>query len=146
MEQAMLWVTVAIGIIVPFVVWLFNSLITAKIDKLDKEHDETKKETEILKNGITERTKEGFQTVFNRFDDHKDYVEKTFVRQKEYEIAREYQEKQTDLKIVSLLTTINTQIQGVENKIENTSKNTDNQIKDVKDMIRDIKEDLKKGD
>lgn len=118
----------ALGLIViPFVIWLFN---------IQKEHD---KQLDELKEGMTNRAKEGFQTVFKRLDDVKDYSEKHFVPIGEYNIAREYQEKQTEQKIASLFVTLNTQIQGLENKIVDSGKVTAEKFEDIKTMIKELK-------
>lgn len=120
-------------IVIPFVVWLFN---------IQKEHD---KQLEELKEGMTNRAKEGFQTVFKRLDDVKDYSENHYVPIGEYNIAREYQEKQTEQKIASMFVTLNTQIQGLENKIVDSGKITSDKIEDIKTMIKELKQNNKNG-
>lgn len=143
MEQATLWIAIAIGVIIPFVVWVFNSLITKKIDDLNTEHDETKKAIYKLKDGMTDSAKEMFATIFKRFDIYKDYAEKNFVSQKLYDLAREYQEKQTDQKILSYFSTLTTQINALEGKLENSIKNMTDKMDDVKAMIKELKTSLK---
>lgn len=97
----------ALGLIViPFVIWLFN---------IQKEHQ---RELDELKEGMTNKAKESFQTVFKRIDEIKDYSERTYVREAEYKIHREYQEKDVDQKFKSLMTTMTTQFQNVEDKID----------------------------
>lgn len=142
----MLWVTVGIGVVVPLIGFVFNSLITNKINDQRDEIHELKKDLETLKDGMTTRAKEGFSTVFKRFDEYKEYIEKTFVRSREYDLSREYQEKQTDQKIVSMFSTLNTQIQGIDNRIENLNRNTNEKIDDIKAMIKELKVDGKKGE
>lgn len=139
METIALWVTIGIGVFIPLLGFIFNSLITKKIDRLEEDHEETKKQIDILKEGITDQAKEGFKTVFKRFDDYKDFADNMFVRQKEYNLAREYQEKQTDQKISSSVLTLTTQIQALENRVENTTNNISEKIEDIRDMMKELK-------
>lgn len=144
----MAWIAIAaiiIPIIMGFIGWVFNTIITKKIDSLESDHNDTKKEMEVLKEGMTNRAKEGFTTVFKRLDEVKEYGDKNFVRIGEYNIAREYQEKQTEQKIASMFITLNAQIQGLENKIDNAVKVNSDKIEDIKTMIKELKDDKKNG-
>lgn len=142
MEQAMLWVAI-IGILLPiilgFIGWIFNALITRKIDDLQKENDNRRKEIDDLKEGITSKAKEGFTTVFKRIDDLKlvmdtkfkeseDHCEKTYVRDSEYKIHREYQEKDVDQKFKSMIGIINTQFENVETKTDSLKDLINNKV------------------
>lgn len=144
----MAWIAIAaiiVPIIIGFVGWVFNTIITKKIDNLESDHNTTKKEMEVLKDGMSARAKEGFTTVFKRLDEVKEYGDKNFVRIGEYNIAREYQEKQTEQKIASMFITLNAQIQGLENKIDNAVKVNSDKIEDIKTMIKELKDDKKNG-
>ena len=114
----MMWVTISIGVGVPLVGLVFNTLITNKINDCKQETADLKKEVDALKDGITGKAREGFQTVFKRLDEVKEMAEKTFVRQDNYNISREYQEKATDEKFKSLLNVMNAQFENVEDKID----------------------------
>lgn len=139
MEQIAIWVGILITPVLAFIGWIFRNLIARDIDILKADHGDTKKQLDELSKGMSDKAKEGFETVFKRLDANKEYVEKTFLREKEYKIALEYQEKQTDQKIVSSFTTLNTLIQGLEDKIEIGTKNTSEKFDDIKNMIKDLK-------
>lgn len=116
-----MWIAIAavvLPMILGFVGWIFNSLITNKIHDLKEENRVIKKEIEALHSGITDKAKEGFQTVFRRIDQFKESADNTFVRMDNYNIAREYQDKASDEKFKSLLSIMNTQFQSVEDKID----------------------------
>lgn len=103
MEQAMLWVTIVGIIVIPLVGWIFNTLITRKIDALEAGR------------------KEDRELFFRRLDDEKkENAEelKEYVRLDLYKQAREFQERDFDAKFKSLLNTMTTQFENVEDKIE----------------------------
>jgi len=65
MESLNLWVTIFIGIIMPVIGWLINTIVTKKIDDINKRHDEH------------------VQTVFKVIDE----IKKEYVRKELYEQA-----------------------------------------------------------
>lgn len=104
MEQISLWVTIFIGIIIPFVGWIFNSLITNKI------------------NDVVSKQKEDKELFFKRLDSVKDEVENNYVRKDLYDQATKFNTEHTDEKFKSLLTIMTTQFSNVEDKIEELKK------------------------
>lgn len=114
----MLWVTVIGIIIIPVLGWIINAVITRKIDELQdktKELERSMKEQEDL---TLNRSNERFKLIFQRMDDYKEYVEKIYVRESEYKIYREYQLQSMDDKFKSLMSTMTSQFQNVEDKID----------------------------
>lgn len=105
-------------IVIPFVIWLFN---------IQRDHD---KQLQELKEGMTTKAKDGFQTVFKRMDDIKEIADKTFVRMDNYNIAKEYQEKDIDSKFKSMITVMNGQFENVESKIDSLKELINNKFKE----------------
>lgn len=125
----MLWVTIFGMIIIPIIGWIFNTLITRKIDDLREENKILRNELDNLKVGMSDKAKEGFQTVFKRLDDVKDVADKTFVRIDNYNLHKEYQEKDMDSKFKSLMATMTSQFQNVEDKIDELKETLKNNKK-----------------
>lgn len=102
----MLWIT-AIGMIVfPLVGFIFNSLITRKIDDGSNRQDEMEKKTE-----------EDKELLLRRLDDHKKFCENNYVYQKMYDQAMQFHQKETDSKFNNLVESMNKQFENVEKNI-----------------------------
>lgn len=89
MEQVMLWVTIFGVIIIPLVGWIFNSLITRKIDGLEEQLN-------------------GQRKAF----------EENYVRKDIYDQAITFHQKETDNKFHNLVETMNKQFENMEGKID----------------------------
>ncbi len=129
MEQISVWLTVAGVIVFPFIGWIFNTLITNKINDLKKDHDDTKLQLEEYK-----------ELFFKRLDALKENVEHTYVRKDIYDQATLYHLNSSDEKFKSLLSIVNTQFQNIEDKIIST----DEKIDDLKEFIKEKLNDGKK--
>lgn len=104
MDQITIWLTVAIGIIIPFIGWIFNTLITRKIDD------------------IIQQQKENKELFFKRLDEEKDNLMNNYVRKDIYDQAMKFYNEHNDEKFKSLLGTMTTQFNNVEDKIEELKK------------------------
>lgn len=117
MEQTMLWVTIFGIIIIPLIGWIFNTLITKKIDDLTYQQDKDRelffKKYDILKehleNSLSKMAKD---------------IETEYVLQKLYDQAMQFHQKETDTKFNNLIETMNGSFKRVEGD-----------IKEVKDLI-----------
>lgn len=96
MEQFNFWVTLSGVVIIPFVVWLFNMLITKKIDALESNQEKDK------------------ELFFARLDAIKD----AYVRKDMYDQAMQFHQKETDSKFNNLVESMNKQFENVEGKID----------------------------
>lgn len=103
MEQTMLWITVFGIIVIPLVGWIFNTLITRKIDNLEAGADADKKLFFEQLNGLRASFKEEL---------------KVYVNKELYDQYKEYQEKDIDSKFKSMIQNMTIQFQNVENKID----------------------------
>ena len=104
MQTISLWLTVIIGIILPFIGWAFNSIITKKIDDLDA----TQKERTAI--------------FFKKLDENRKLVEDNYVRKDMYEQAHNFLQQASDEKFKSMLSIINTRFESIEDKIEEVRK------------------------
>lgn len=100
----MIWVTVFGIIVIPLLGWIFNTLITKKIDKLEDSRDNDKK------------------LFFQRLDEDRKNVEDHYVRRDLYEQAIVFYNEKNDEKFKSLLTVMTTQFNNVEEKIDDLKK------------------------
>lgn len=100
MEQIMLWVTIFGIIIIPLLGWVFNSLITKKIDEIISQQKSDRdlffKKHDILK----DQTEERFEKV--KKDNEQEYVS-----QKLYDQAMAFHQKEFDGKFNMLMDSIN---------------------------------------
>lgn len=104
MEQIMIWVTVFGIIVIPLLGWIFNTLITKKIDKMEDSRDNDKK------------------LFFQRLDEDRKNVEDHYVRRDLYEQAIAFYNEKNDEKFKSLLAVMTTQFNSVEEKIDDLKK------------------------
>lgn len=126
MEQFSAWVTIFIGVVIPFVGWIFNSLITNKINELNRKNDELQLELKQTREDFENRQKEDRNLVFSRLDVVKD----AYVRKDLYEQATKFHTEHNDEKFKSLLTIMTTQFTNVENKIEDLKKLINEKLND----------------
>lgn len=103
----MLWVTISGIIIIPLVGWIFNALITKKIDDINTRID-----------ALEVSREEDKSLFFKRLDDYKQIVENTYVLQKMYDQAMQFHQKETDQKFNNLVESMNKQFDNVEKNIE----------------------------
>lgn len=137
MEQIMLWVTIVGIIVIPLMGWLFNTLITRKIDAQDARNDEqdekNDKNFKELQNLFFKRLDEDrAQNEANLKELIKD-VKDNYVQSNIYKQAMDFYHQNTDEKFKSLLSVMNTQFDNVESKIDGTNQ----QIGELKKIIND---------
>lgn len=96
----MLWVTVFGVIIIPLIGWVFNTLITKKIDALEQKQKEDK------------------ELFFRKYDALVESLEKYYVLKAIYEQAMQFLTEKNDEKFKSMLSIVTTQFENVEEKIE----------------------------
>ncbi len=111
----MLWVTIFGIIIIPLIGWVFNTLITRKIDECNTHLENTDKRIEAYK-----------ESFFNRLDAVKSFGNETYVKKEMYEQAMEYHQKEVDGKFNSLVESINKMDKDVKEKFD-----------EVKDLINE---------
>ncbi len=108
MEHISGWLAVISVIIFPFIGWVFNTLITNKINELKTAQEEDRK------------------LFFKRLDEEQAFCENNYVNQKLYDQAKQFHEKETDAKFNNLVESMNKQFENVEGKID-----------DIKDLINE---------
>lgn len=105
------WITICLGVVFPFVGWIFNSLITNKINEVNKRVDEAELQR-----------KSDRELYLRRLDDVKKDMEDHYVRKDLYEQAMKFYNEHNDEKFKSLLAIMNTQFENVEKSIEEVKK------------------------
>lgn len=118
MEQAMLWVTIFGIIVLPIIGWIFNSLITNKINEL------------------REQQKEDRELLFKRLDEERLHVETECVRKDMYEQSMRHHKENEEATFKGLLSIVNTQFANLEANMLVHSKD----IKDLEGKIDSIKD------
>lgn len=108
MEPISGWLAIASVIIFPFIGWVFNTLITNKINELKSTQEENR------------------NTLFKRIDEEREFSKNNYVNQKLYDQAKQFHEKETDAKFNNLVESMNKQFENVEGKID-----------DIKDLINE---------
>lgn len=103
MEHISTWMTIVIGVVIPFVGWIFNTLITKKIDDLYGKITE-----------IEQSRKESRELFFKRLDD----IRAEYVRKDLYDQAMQFHQKETDSKFNNLVESMNKQFENVEKNIQ----------------------------
>jgi hypothetical protein len=98
-----LLVTIAIGIVFPFIGWFFNTIITKKIDEGNKRDE-----------AIEKKHKEDIDLIFRKYDDLKGLC----VRKDIYEQAMQFHQKEVDSKFVNLVDSMTKQFENVEKNID----------------------------
>lgn len=120
-----LGVTIFVGVVVPLIGWVFNALITKKIDSIIEQQD---------------RDRELF---FKRLDEEKLNVDSICVRKDMYEQSMKHHKENEDAVFKSFLSIVNTQFQNLENKLENINEKLLDKVQDIKELeikIDDLKE------
>lgn len=112
-------ISLTVGIVCPVLGWLFNTIITKKIDAGN-----------IKDQDIEKKQKEDFDLLFKRLDE----VKQSCVRKDMYDQAMQFHQKETDNKFNNLIESMNKQFDNVEKNID-----------DVKDLINE-KFNHKKGE
>lgn len=92
----MMWITIFGMIVIPLVGWVFKIAVTKQLDELVEIHDRDR------------------DLFFKKFDEAKEL----YVRKDIYQQATEFHQKETDAKFQNLVTLMNSQFKGVEEKIE----------------------------
>lgn len=131
-EQLILWLTACTVLVFPFVGWIFNTLITNKINEQAKliEASETARQADK-------------ETFFKRLDDikkeHNEAKEKLetsikeeYVQKALYEQAMKFYNEHNDEKFKSLMATMMTQFNNVEEKIAEVKKIIDDKFNNHK--------------
>lgn len=101
------WISILGVIVIPFVGWIFNTLITNKINDVNKKIED-----------VETARKSDREVFFKRLDAVKESTEKDYVRKDLYEQAMKFYNEHNDEKFKSLLTVVNTRFENVEEKIE----------------------------
>lgn len=103
MDRAMFWVAV-IAIILPLGVslvgWIINKIVTARIDALEKDREDDRKEFYVQLNGL------------------RGSIEKDYVLQKLYDQKMQSLQETNDERFKSMIKVMETQFQNVEDKID----------------------------
>lgn len=121
-------IVTAIGVIViPFVGWIFNSLITKKIDDQYENIKNLKNELEMEKENSSSKNKQLSETIFNRLDDLKKMANETYVRQDLYKQNLEFQTREVDQKFSNILAITSANFKSIEDKLDSIKS-------DFKDM------------
>lgn len=122
MEQAMLWVTIFGIIVIPLVGWIFNTLITNKIDAGNIKIEAQEKSLEAAK--------KEYYADLNGF---RKAIEDGYVRKDLYEQAMKFHSDKNDAEFKSLLAVVNTQFGNMEDKYQNM----DEKIDEIKELINE---------
>lgn len=117
MEQVAIWTAILLPVGISFFVWLFNSIVTNKINDLNKRHDESEEARK------TER-----DLFFKRLDDVKEEMSKNYVRLDMYKLAMDYHSEKSEAKIRGLGENITIQFKNLEAKIEDFKKSIDERL------------------
>lgn len=104
MEQIGIWISISVGIIIPFIGWIFRNLISRDIEDLRT------------------KQKEDHDLYFKRLDAIKLELERDYVRKDIYDQAMKFYNEHNDEKFKSLLTIMNTQFENMESRIEEIKK------------------------
>ena len=129
MEQPMLWVTVIGIIVLPFLGWIINTLITKKIDDANEEIEKVSKELESAKESL-DKALNGQRTSFET-------TLKEYVRKEMYDQAIELHRINNDEKFKSLLSIVTTQYTNLESKINENNINMNEKISGLKTLINE---------
>lgn len=138
MEQTILWVNIVGVIVIPLLGWVFNSLITNKIDSSNKRIDDLEK-----------YRSEDKKEFYNQLNGLRQSIEKDYVFQKLYDQEISHIKEKSSNEIKGFLAIVNTQFSNVEDKIDHTNKkidDTNKNIDEIKKIITDKFNGNKKGD
>lgn len=116
MEPMAFWLSVLVPVVFTFVGWIFNTLITRRIDSIEAKQKEDK------------------ELFFKQINGLRESIENDYVLQKLYDQAQILNERNNDDKWKSMLAIINTQFQNVENKIEGIKDFINNKFNDNKNQ------------
>lgn len=100
MEHIAVWVAIFTGIVLPFVGWIFNTLITKKIDT------------------VIDRQEKDSGLFFKRLDEERLNVSNNYVRRDIYEQATKFYFDHSEEKFKSVLHIMNTKFESMEDKID----------------------------
>lgn len=121
------WIAISIGIVIPFIGWIFNTLITNKINELDKNI-----------NALEVSHETNRAVLFKRLDETKDYFSdhlekelKEYTRFDIYAQAIKHHSESNDEKFKNLMQTMNKQFENMDDKIDELKKIMTDKIKGV---------------
>lgn len=121
MEQILLWVTIFGVIIIPIAGWIFNSLITRKIDDGNKKDDELEEKIEACE----KKNHEFKGLIFAKLDIHKLECEKIYVRSDINNEKFHNLEEKTDSKISAHMLLLQKEFQYIKEALEKLTKQID---------------------
>jgi hypothetical protein len=113
------WIAIFAPLLVGFMGYILNALITNRIDSLEKARIEDKK------------------LFFEQLNGLRASIEKDYVLQKMYDQATAFRNDKNDEKFKSILAMMNTQFDNIEEKIKNSTDNIDSKVEDLKDLINE---------
>lgn len=128
-------IAVLIGSMLSVIGYIFNSLITKKIDALEEARRKSEQDREDIRELIDSKEKETYKNIFKRVDEIRLAADLKFVDARLYEQAQIFQDRQVDEKLKSLLLTVTTQLENIDNKF----KNVEDKLDDLKTTIRGMK-------
>jgi hypothetical protein len=127
MEQVAVWAAIFAPICFTFLGWVFNSVITKKIDDIKAELQTT-----------NDQVKEDRELFFRRLDEEKARVDAEFVRRDMYEQSMRHQRENNEAAVKSLLHIMNTQFANLESKMQGISDKIGEKVNDMKELEKKI--------
>lgn len=104
MEHLFGWVSLFVGVGFPLIGWVFNTVITKKIDDIQEQQEKDRK------------------LFFSRLDADREHAEASYVNQKLYDQAIAFYQKETDSKFNNLVERMDKQFQAIEKKLDDIER------------------------